>query len=144
MAVYVLDTSAVLAMLQFEPGYEEVERLLEQAKERPDVDRILLPFVALMEVEYRYWREIPERRVNYWANVALSWPVVLHESTPEWRRAAALVKSRGRISLADSWVAALALLNDAELVHKDPEFDAVPGLKAMRLPYDRDIRSDNV
>ena len=144
MAVYVLDTSAVLAMLRSEPGIEEVERLLEQAKEQPDVNSILLPFIALMEVEYQFWREMPERRVNYWTNVALGWPVVLRESTPEWRRAAALVKSRGRISLADSWVTALALLHDAELVHKDPEFDEVPGLKAIRLPYDRDLRRGNV
>jgi hypothetical protein len=36
-------------------------------------------------------------------------------------------------------MAALAVLEDAELVHKDPEFDAVPGLRAVRLPYDRDL-----
>jgi predicted nucleic acid-binding protein len=50
----------------------------------------------------------------------------------------ARIKAWGRISLADAWVAALALLNDAELVHKDPEFDSVLGLRALKLPYDRD------
>jgi predicted nucleic acid-binding protein len=47
---------------------------------------------------------------------------------------AAEVKSRGGLSVADAWIASLALLHDAELVHKDPEFDAVEGLRAHRLP----------
>ena len=55
------------------------------------------------------------------------------ESDPDWRSAAAGVKSRGRISIADAWVASLALMRDAKLVHKDPEFDAVEELKAPAL-----------
>jgi predicted nucleic acid-binding protein len=137
MAVYVLDTSAILASFKGEPGHEEVRRVLTDAGARSDTT-VYLPFIALMEVEYQFIRVMSEREVDYWTNLAMSWPVRLVESTAEWRRMAALVKSPGKLSLADAWVASLALLNDAELVHKDPEFDTVSGLKALRLPYDRE------
>lgn len=58
-------------------------------------------------------------------------PVI--ESDPAWGAAAARVKARGGLSLADAWIASLALMHDAELVHKDPEFDRVEGLRSLRL-----------
>ena len=98
-----------------------------------------MPFAALMEVEYKLLRELAaEAEVRM--SLLLSWPMKVTESTPDWRRAAARVKAAGRISFADAWIASLALLNNAELIHKDPEFDAVEGLKAVRLPYARSGR----
>ena len=91
-----------------------------------------------MEVEYKLLREIPDETEEKIA-MLLSWPTVVVESDSSWRTVAARVKSKGKISFADAWVAALALLNDAELVHKDPEFDAVEGLKSEYLPYDRRV-----
>ena len=38
---------------------------------------------------------------------------------------AAQIKSAGRISVADSWIAATASISGSTLVHKDPEFDAL-------------------
>ena len=46
-----------------------------------------------------------------------------------------MLKASHRISFADSWVAALALENDATLVHKDPELEQIPDLKQLVLPY---------
>jgi predicted nucleic acid-binding protein len=63
------------------------------------------------------------------------WLAETVESTQAWREVAAVVKSRGKISVADAWVAGLALLMDAELVHKDPEFEAVSDLRVVQLPY---------
>jgi predicted nucleic acid-binding protein len=137
MANFVLDTSAILAAFRGEPGNEEVRRVLRAAEASGDTT-IYVPFVALMEVEYQFLREMSEDDTEYWLNVALNWPIRVLESTPEWRHKAAQVKAPGKVSLADAWVAALALDLDAELVHKDPEFDRVDGLKALRLPYDRD------
>jgi len=138
MADYVLDTSAILAAFRGEPGNEEVNRVLRVAE--AGETRVYVPFIALMEVEYQFLREMSEEDTEYWLGVALNWPIRVMESTPEWRHRAALVKAPGKVSLADAWVAALALELDAELVHKDPEFDAVDGLKAVKLPYDRDNR----
>ena len=66
-----------------------------------------------------------------------AWPVVLAESDADWRHEAARVKASTSLSVADAWIGALALLHGAILVHKDPEYDAVDGLLAERLPYDR-------
>ena len=137
--VYVLDTSAILASFKGERGFETVKAILREA-ERGQGTIVYVPFIAMMEVEYQFLREMSEDDVDYWLNVALNWPVELVESNPEWRHAAAQVKAPGKISLADAWVASLALLNDAELVHKDPEFEDVPNLKHLKLPYDRDVR----
>jgi len=133
MAGYVLDTSAIMAYLYDEPESEQVEAAVFSG------ETVLMPFMSLMEVEYKLLQELKDDLDVGERMAALSkWPVEVIESEPPWRRIAARVKSQGRISLADSWVAALALLNDLELMHKDPEFDAVQGLKAVRLPYDRD------
>ena len=47
---------------------------------------------------------------------------------------AAEIKARYPVSLADAWIAAAALLERAELVHKDPEFEAID-LPQLYLPY---------
>ena len=139
MATYTFDTSAVIAHLREEPGGERVRDLLRAARDGEDV-RIYLPFVAIMEMQYKFMRDLPEERVRYWTNVVRNWPVEIVESSPEWSWLAAEIKSAGRLSLADAWMASLALMNDSELVHKDPEFESVDQLRDVRLPYDRDAR----
>ena len=137
MADYVLDTSAILAVLHGEDGYESVEEILRGAAVDEAVT-VRIPFLALMEVEYQLLRELSMNDAEHWLNLVVSWPVHVVESFLEWRHIAAAVKSQGKLSLADAWMAALALLNDATLVHKDPEFDLVEGPQVLRLPYDRD------
>jgi len=139
LALYVLDTSAILAALRGEFEYEKVEELLRVADETGEHE-VLLPFIALMEVEYRLLRDMKPDDVAGWMNIVLNWPVELRESDFEWGREAARVKSVGGLSLADSWIAALALQMNATLVHKDPEFETVDDLKDLRLRYDRDNR----
>lgn len=95
---------------------------------------VLVPFIALMEVEYKLARRSRELADEGLDSVA-TWPVDIVESNEAWRQAAAQVKIRGHISLGDSWVASLALLSDSVLVHKDPEFEDVEGLQDLRLPY---------
>ena len=141
MADYVIDTSAILAVLKQEDGFEAAHALLRQA-ERPDTGvKVNVPFVALMEVEYQLLRELRQREVERWLNIVLAWPTEVVESNEAWRRVAAAIKSAGKVSFADALVAALALMRDATLVHKDPEFDGVNDLRHLRLPYDRDVRT---
>ena len=59
----------------------------------------------------------------------------VHESPELLLRAAELTASYP-LSLADAWIAASALEANAILVHKDPEFDAVP-VAQESLPYTR-------
>jgi len=120
-----------MAVLLRENGAEQVRDVVYGR------ERVRLPFIVLMEVEYKLLQVSPGIVDESLALLDV-WPVHTIESYYSWRREAARVKSRGRLSVADAWVAALALIDDAELVHKDPEFDGVDGLKAVRLPYDRD------
>lgn len=134
MAGHVLDTSAIVAYLYDEDGSDIAEAVIFDEREP-----VLLPFIALMEVEYRLLRELGDGASDQ-ISMLLNWPIDVVESNPEWRSLAARIKMPGRISLADAWVAALALMNDAALVHKDPEFESVPGLKELRLPYTQPSR----
>jgi predicted nucleic acid-binding protein len=133
MTEYVLDTSALLTLFKDEEGAQEVEEILEACGDGRS--RAYLPFMSLMEFEYMVLRGRGRAAVDGALRVLLAWPVERIESTPEWGRRAAAVKSRGRLSMADAWNSALALMLGAELVHKDPEFDQVQGLKHRRLPY---------
>jgi predicted nucleic acid-binding protein len=119
-----------MAVLLREDGAEQVHDVVYSPA------RVLLPFVVMMEVEYKLLQLQPGL-VQDALSTLDAWPVDTAESYYSWRRAAAQIKSIGKISFADAWVAALALLNDAVLVHKDPEFEAVAGLKMVQLPYDR-------
>lgn len=133
MKSYVLDTSALLALFKDEDGAQEVEEILEACGEGRS--RAYLPFMSLMEFEYMVLRSQGRVVVDGAVRMILAWPVEKIESYPEWGRKAAWVKSRFPLSVADAWNAALALMVDAELVHKDPEYDQIVGLGHHRLPY---------
>ena len=126
---YVLDTTAVMSVLLGRPGHEPVVDVLDDASKHS----VLLPFMTLMELEYGLLRALPQPEVAEAMRLVGAWPAEVVESSPNWRHAAAEVKSRGGLSLADAWIAALALLRGATLMHHDPEFDTVPGLVAQRL-----------
>jgi predicted nucleic acid-binding protein len=118
-----------------EPGFELVQSILHEAEDGEV--RVLVPFIAMMEVEYQFRRDLEEGEVEYWLGVIMNWPIEVIESTPDWRTRAAAVKTPGKLSVADAWVASLALMQDGDLIHKDPEFEAVSNLRHLRLPYDR-------
>ena len=133
MSVFVLDTSAILTLLNDEDGQEEVISLLDQARDAAAV--IYLPFMALMELEYLLLRKASHEETQYLLALIQAWRLQKVESDETWRHRAAEVKAVTSLSVADAWIAALALLHDARLVHKDPEFEGVPGLQMLTLPY---------
>ena len=130
---YVLDTSAVMTVLNGEAETPQVVQLLEEGQ-RGEVS-LVLPFVVLMEAEYLMLRRHSARDAGFYLELVSSWPAEIVESNETWRRRAAEVKAQGDISFADAWVAALGLARDATVVHKDPQFAAVHGLshKDIRL-----------
>lgn len=136
MPGYVLDTSAILTVLNGEPGQEVVQQILRQAgtEETPGATVIWLPFMALMETEYWSLRRLSPEEVDSMIAIVLGWPAQVVESNPDWRRQAATMKASGRLSIADAWIASLALSLGASLVHRDREFDRIDGLRAVRLP----------
>jgi len=132
-ASFVLDTSALLAARNGEPGVERVKALLHEAQ--AGQSRCLVCFMTLMEVYYRVWKDEGEAAGEAAYHQCLSLPLVWIHETPELLRRAAHVKATHPLSLADAWIAATALEHGATLVHKDPEFEKLPGLRQEILPY---------
>lgn len=129
--LFVLDTSAIMVVLEDEPETPTMLEILGQAAEGQAT--LLLPFLALMEVEYILLRRVQPERVVAAVSMLENWPATIVESNAAWRRQAALVKASDGLSLADAWMAALAMLSNAQLVHKDPEFDNIAGLRSVKL-----------
>lgn len=130
---FVLDTSALLALRDDEPGAERVAALLE-ATARGEL-ACHGCFISQMELLYRVWKDEGEAAGRMAYSQCLRLPISwLHES-PELLERAAAIKACFPLSLADAWIAATALQLDALLVHKDPEFEKVADLKQECLPY---------
>lgn len=133
MNSYVLDTSALLTLRGGEAGAKRVAALLRDASIGSAICHAC--FISLMEVLYRVWKNESEVAGRKAYAACLGLPIVwAHESPALLERAAAL-KAMHPLSLADAWIAAVALELDAPLVHKDPEFENLPGLREERLPY---------
>lgn len=133
MKAYVLDTSALLALRDDEPGAERVAVLLEAAARGELACHGC--FISQMELLYRVWKDEGEEAGRTAYSLCLRLPISwLHESAELLERAAA-IKACFPLSLADAWIAAAALQLDAVLVHKDPEFEKVADLQHESLPY---------
>ena len=96
-------------------------------------DSLLVPFMTVMEARYVLSRVFPPARVSQIIETLRGSGLSIIESSPAWGVVAADVKTRGGLSLGDAWIASLALMHDAELLHNDPEFDRVEGLRSCRL-----------
>ena len=118
--VFVLDTSALLALRGDEPGAHRVESLLLQAKRNRC--RLLISFMTRMEVLYRVWREEGEGAAHEALRLIDSFAIEWVSCEPAILAMASRLKAQGRLSVADSWIGATAVVRDATLVHKDPEF----------------------
>ena len=129
--IFVLDTSAWLALDEAEPGAEEVEAILAEAwLGKAEVHSC---FVTLTELEYIRTQERDAQQAAELLAFAKSQHTVWHHSDDALCAAAAKLKAVHRISFADSFVAALAQKLNATLMHKDPDFDAVKGEVNQRM-----------
>jgi len=131
MNVYLLDTSALLTLRDEEPGADRVAEVLGQSQR--GTARCLGCFISLMEVLYRVWRDEGEAEGRLAYEQCLALPMQWVHESPELLRRAAAIKATHVLSLADAWIAACALEQDAVLIHKDPEFEAV-ALRQEALP----------
>ena len=127
---YLLDTSALLSFIEDEAGADSVEHALKQPT-------TLVPWPVLLETHYITLRERGEaeayRRTALVKQLDVKVLWGMDEST---LLVAAQLKAAHRLSLADAIIAAFAVLSDAVLMHKDPEFDALAGVISMEaLPY---------
>jgi predicted nucleic acid-binding protein len=116
---YLLDTSAVLTFLEDENGAERVEYLLRQ-------EEILLPYLVLLETYYITLQEQPGDVADKRYALLKQLPAtILWEVDEPTLLTAGRFKAYHRLSLADAIIAAFAQRQEAILVHKDPELEAL-------------------
>ena len=82
----------------------------------------LSSFVGLTELMYRVWRDECAALAHLAYDQCLALPITWIHESPELLKAAAAIKAKHLLSLADAWIAATAELNRATLLHRDPEF----------------------
>lgn len=126
----VLDTSAVLTLIEDEAGADRVVQALKEAE-------VLLPAVVLMEAYYISLQERGAEEADGRHALLKELDLQILWSLDEAViRTAARFKTTRRISLADAIVAAYAAQRNATLLHKDPEFEALEGVVRLEaLPY---------
>lgn len=133
MSAFLLDTSALLTLRGDEAGAARVAALLADASAGGAVCHGC--FISLMEVLYRVWKNEGEAAGREAYAACLGLPIIWSHESPALLERAAGLKAKHPLSLADAWIAAAALELGATLVHKDPEFENLPGLSEERLPY---------
>lgn len=127
--LYVLDTSSIFAFTDQDDGADEVERLLDAAKQHEC--RLAVCAMSLMELYYITLREKGEDEATRLVALVKSWPVAWIYPDEQTLLQAAKLKASYRLSVADALIAAVAKLHDATLVHKDPEFEAIASQVAL-------------
>lgn len=117
---YVLDSYALLAYFEAEPGSEQVGTLLEVAKEGKH--RLYMCVVNLGEVVYIVERERGLPKAQEVLARIDELPIEIVNADRTLTLAAAHLKMDCPIAYADCFAAALSQIKNATLVTGDPEF----------------------
>lgn len=122
----VLDSWAVLSYFEDEPAGREVARIL--AMMHAEGIPVSMSVINVGEVWYILAREVSEEEADQSVLELRQLGVEFVEADWKLVREAASFKSKGRMSYADCFAAALAKMTSAELVTGDPEFRQVEPL----------------
>lgn len=135
---FLLDTSAILTLRDDEAGANRVAEVLELATQGKA--KCFGCFVTLMEVLYRVWRDEDKLAGQLAYQQCQALPIEWLSNNEAMLVKAAEYKALYPLSIADAWIAACAAEQGAVLLHKDPEFRALPvtqellPLKAKKSP----------
>lgn len=127
MATKVLDSYALLAFFQGEPGATEVKKFLLEAE--AGHHKLLLCVINWGEVYYNILRRTSPELAEQIAKeiAAMTIELVPVETDLKLTHQAALYKASGKLAYADAFAAALAKLRNAELITGDPDFKTIEG-----------------
>jgi ribonuclease VapC len=124
--VYVLDSFALLAYLQTEPGGPRVKAVLAQAEKKQA--EVYLSIINYGEAVYITEREQGLPAAHKLIAAVDQLPITIVEADRRLAFAAAHLKAHYPISYADTFVVALAQQKQAVLLTGDPEFRKVEHL----------------
>lgn len=125
MAVKVLDSYALMAFFEDEPGADFVRELIRKAVEGDT--NLLMTTVNLGEVWYAIARNNSPEVADQYIHEIKGMGIEIVDVDWNLTRQAAAFKANGNISYADCFAAALAKLKKVELVTGDKEFKALEG-----------------
>ena len=127
---YLLDTSALLTLIEDEAGAARVEEVLR-------TQSAIITWMSLLEVTYITQQERGVAEAEYRYALLKALPVTLLWQVEEATLlTAARLKAVHRLSLADTLIATYAMQMKATLLHKDPEFEALTEQVDLEaLPY---------
>jgi predicted nucleic acid-binding protein len=126
---FVLDSFALLAFLEGEPGTTRVKAALKDAEKGSC--QVFLSWINLGEVLYIIEREQGLRQARESLAYIQSLPIQMLEVTPQDILEAAHIKATHRLSYADAFAVAAALAQDATVLTGDPEFKSVETLVSI-------------
>ena len=124
MKRFLLDTSAILTLRDDEAGADRVTEVLDLATRGKA--KCYGCFITLMEVLYRVWRDEDKAAGQLAYQQCLALPIEWLSNSETLLVKAAEYKAIYPLSIADAWIAACASEHAAVLLHKDPEFKALP------------------
>ena len=122
---WVLDSYAVLALLQEEPGSDEVLQRLEQAQ-RGEA-QVLMTWVNVGEVVYIVERERGKSTAHRVLGMLEATALEIVDAGRDLTLLAAEIKAEHRLAYADAFAAALAIQEQAVLITGDPELRQMEG-----------------
>lgn len=125
MAAKVLDSYALMAFFEDEPGADFVRGLIHKAVENDTT--LLMSIVNLGEIWYSIARNNSPELADQYVNEIRGMGIEIVDVDWVVTRQAAVYKAGGNISYADCFAAALAKLKKAELVTGDKEFKSLEG-----------------
>jgi ribonuclease VapC len=123
MAAKVLDSYALMAFFEDEPGADLVRSLILKAEEGSTT--LLMSVVNLGEIWYAIARTNSEDLADRYVGDIQGIAIEIVEVNWQLTRQAAAFKAHGNISYADCFAAALAKERKAELITGDKEFKAL-------------------
>jgi len=137
MKLYILDACALVALLQDEPGADEVAAVFNAANN--DEAKIIINKVNLLEVYYDAYRSRGKEQADLMISEMKKRPIEINaEMSDEIFNEAGRLKATYRISLADSIALAQTIAVDGELLSADHhEFDVIEGNEPIRFYWIR-------
>jgi predicted nucleic acid-binding protein len=121
------------ALWNEEEGASTVDTIL---RDKPGHRKIYVSFMTFMECRYRLRKDQGRDAADEIFRALSLLPLIRVDVDDALLLTASELKAQHNVSVADSWILATAILCNATLVHKDPEFDALSNRVVMkRLPY---------
>jgi PIN domain nuclease of toxin-antitoxin system len=123
MTTKVLDSYALMAFFEDEPGADHVRSLIHKAVESET--NLLMTVVNLGEVWYSIARTNSPEKADQYIHEIKGMGIEIVDIDWALTRQAAVFKANGNISYGDCFAAALAKMRKAELVTGDKEFKSL-------------------